>query len=379
MAKHQAAHLEAVRTSGFLRRVSTFMLALLGMGLVAHPAEGDEPKASSYRIEAPALEGIAIDGDLKDWPVTVPRYPVRNILIFPPDHGYNGLKDADLSTSPDLSVAFSVGYSPAEQVLYLAVIVRDDKLVIGHETNVDGDAVEVCIDGRNSKRDLPFPSSTDNPWWEKWDLSTLPVHQYIAIPGEGRIFGTKYDTNPILMAGDLNRTKTQMAFRRQGDIITYEWAVQPFDKYPDEPTRLEPGKAIGFDLAIVDRDVPRKISEPEEDHAAWVYWGPQWNGMKACRSSTLGEIVLGKAGPQPKTTRSDEAGSRSRRSVAELRRESRPASGPASHLPRPSPPEDELRGLLRELEDLTAAHQALLQRTARATAKARRALESPTQ
>ena len=38
--------------------------------------------------------------------------------------------------------------------------------------------------------------------------------------------------NPLLMAGDLKTTKTRMAFRREGDVTTYEWAIQVFDKYP---------------------------------------------------------------------------------------------------------------------------------------------------
>ena len=96
------------------------------------------------------MGGITIDGDLKDWPAAMPRYPIRRILSWAPYMGYGGLKDADLSTSPDLSAAFSVGYDPKEQLIYLAVIVRDDKLVVGNTSHLDTDAVEVYVDGRTT-------------------------------------------------------------------------------------------------------------------------------------------------------------------------------------------------------------------------------------
>jgi hypothetical protein len=35
-----------------------------------------------------------------------------------------------------------------------------------------------------------------------------------------------------------------------------ERAIQVFERYPDRPTRLEPGKRIGFDVSVADRDTP---------------------------------------------------------------------------------------------------------------------------
>jgi hypothetical protein len=288
---------------GILRSVFTVPLGavaavLFGIGLMSATAKlQDEPKPRESSVEAPAVSGIKIDGDLKDWPAAMPRYPVRKIFIDPPSLDYGGLKDADLSTSPDLSVAFSVGYDPNEELIYLAVIVRDDKLVVGNTTHLDTDALEVYIDGLHSERSIPFPQT--QPWWENIDLSTVPVQQYIAIPGPGKIYGTNYETNPILMAGDLKKTRTRMAFRRVGDVTTYEWAIQPFDVYPDQPTRLEPGKRIGFDLAVCDRDAPITsdggYNEPEDNRLSWIYWGPKWAGIKVFNAGNLGEIVLGKA------------------------------------------------------------------------------------
>jgi hypothetical protein len=270
--------------------------AVLGIGLLSAAARPeDEAEKREASVDAPALSGITIDGDLKDWPAAIPRYPVRKQLISG-DLGSGGLEDADLSTSPDLSVAFSVGYNPKEQVIYLAVIVRDDKLVVGNTSHLDTDAVEVYVDGLHTDRSIPIPPA---PWNENIDLADVPVQQYIAIPGKGKIYGTNYDTNPVLMAGDLKKTKTKMAFRREGDVTTYEWAIQVFDQYPDQPTKLEPGKRIGFDLAICDRDVPAStpagMDEPDDEKLAWVYWGPKWNGIKVFNAGHLGELILGKA------------------------------------------------------------------------------------
>jgi hypothetical protein len=257
------------------------------------PAEATPLRAAS--AVAHSLRGITIDGDLRDWPPAIPRYPVRKLLVSG-DLGYGGLDGADLSTSPDLSIAFSAGYSLEEQVIYLAVIVRDDTLIVGNTSHLDTDAVEIYVDGLHGDRRIPIPGV---PWWEHVSLSDLPALQYIGIPGPGRVYGTKYDTNPILLGGDLKKTKTRMAFRRAGSVTTYEWAVQPFDRYPDRPTRLEPGKRIGFDLAVADKDVPAVspggMNEPEEDRVAWAYWGPQWTGMKMLDAGNLGELVL--AGP----------------------------------------------------------------------------------
>ncbi|WP_074307311.1 sigma-70 family RNA polymerase sigma factor [Singulisphaera sp. GP187] len=237
------------------------------------------------------LENIEIDGGLADWPKDRIRYPVQKLFE---GTGFADLGGADLATSPDLSPSFSVGYNLRQQLIYLAVVVRDDKLVIGHTSHMDTDAVEVYIDGLRSERRVS--STVSNPFWDSVGLSDLPVQQYIAIPGPGKIYGTKYDTNPIVMAGDVKKTRTKMAFRRVGDVTTYEWAIQPFDRYPDQPTHLEVGKRIGFDLAVADKDVPatshQGMNEPPADRLVWAYWGPWWTGIKVFNAGNLGELIL---------------------------------------------------------------------------------------
>src|SRR5262249_43561915 len=209
-------------------------------------------------VEAPALTGITIDGDLKDWPAAMPRYAIKHLHNLPPYYGFNGLDGADLSTSPDLSAAFSVGYDPKEQVIYLAVIVRADNLVVGNVGFWDPDAVEVYLDGRHTNDSLPsFPEGKTDM---TVDAGELPVLQYLGLPGKGPVYGVRMTSgeergpdNPLLQFGDIKKTKTKMAFRREGGVTTYEWALQAFDHYPDQPTRLTPFKKIGFDVAGGDK------------------------------------------------------------------------------------------------------------------------------
>jgi RNA polymerase sigma factor (sigma-70 family) len=261
------------------------------------PQRPDEPEKAPRAsvVHAPALTGITIDGQLDDWPSAMPRYPIDKLLGVTGHLGTGGLKDADLSTSGDLSAAFSVGYDPAAQLVYLAVIVRDDKLVIGHTSPWDTDAVEVYIDGLHSERRIPIPSEEE---FDRLELKDVPVQQYVAIPGKGRIYGVRQVTNPALMAGDVRKTRTRTAYNRKGDVTIYEWAIQVFDQYPDKPTKLEPGKKIGFEIAVVDKDVPatteKGANELQSDRSAWIYWGPEWRGMKLVDSGALGTLILGK-------------------------------------------------------------------------------------
>ncbi|MFO0954495.1 MAG: hypothetical protein U0835_25710 [Isosphaeraceae bacterium] len=88
------------------------------------------------------------------------------------------------------------------------------------------------------------------------------------------------------MYGNIRETATKMKYRREGGVTTYEWAIQAFDRYPTQPTRLTPGKRIGFDVAVVDKDHP-------DDPPAWFCWGPSPTVFKGIDSGQLGELILG--------------------------------------------------------------------------------------
>jgi RNA polymerase sigma factor (sigma-70 family) len=228
------------------------------------------PDRSPYAVARP-LRGITIDGRLDDWPKDLPEYPILNGLTGRSNYDpvpRKGLSDPDSS--------FMVGYSREDGVIYLAVVVRDGQLVADGKDPFHTDSVEVYVDGTFSER--KFDGSHIS-------AQTMPVLQYAAVPGRVRAYGDPKGANPSLVYGDVGRTTTTMSYHREGDITTYEWAIQPFDRYPDRPTRLVPGKKLGFDVAVADMD-------PDRSRQYWFCWGSTPTPFKGFDSGQLGELVL---------------------------------------------------------------------------------------
>ena len=225
-------------------------------------------------VEAIPIQGIQIDGDLDDWPGGMEEYP---ILHHRQVYGPTDIDDADLTVSADLNARFRVGYDPVEPLIYVAVQVRDDILTVG-SLHSETDGCEIYVDGDHS-------GETSASVGADRRTSPFPAIQYIAVPGVGT-YGQEVDkTNPAMGPfGGIKRTRTRMAFRREGGITTYEWAVEAFDHYPKKPTQLVPGKILGFDVAVADKDDPN-------GNAAWVCWGP-YAPKKFRHAHFLGDLVL---------------------------------------------------------------------------------------
>jgi len=235
------------------------------------------------------LKGIKIDGNLDDWPEDMIRYP---ILKNWQASGPTDIDNADLTASADLTPSFMVGFSPQNNMIYVAVSVRDDAVVVGTNSSTT-DACEVYVDGLNSHRKVPRST-----WTQETTASDLPSLQYCMWPPGGSYSktsdGSDFDysssdkpANPDIYGGDIARTKTKGAYFRKGDITIYEWAIEVFDHYPDNPTKLEIGKTIGFDVAAVDKD-------SETENSAMVCWG-QFGGDKFVDADRLGDLVLVKS------------------------------------------------------------------------------------
>jgi len=56
--------------------------------------------------------------------------------------------------------------------------------------------------------------------------------------------------------------------------------------YPDRPSRLQPGRRLGLEVAVLDKD-------PHPDRPAFLTWGPPPRLFKGCDAGSLGELVLG--------------------------------------------------------------------------------------
>ena len=246
------------------------------------PAASRSP--SAY---ATPLSGITIDGRLDDWPAKLAHYPIRRQLKG--HWSYEDLTDPEAS---DLDAYFMAGYSESDQAIYLAVVVRDDELKVhgkvpfgpaeGNMAAVfETDAVELYMDGAFTKRKIPEPVDG----LQALDAATMPVLQYVGVPGSVGAYGDRAGANPALMYRKAPDRFVRMAYHRQGDVTTYEWSLHVYERYPDKLVRLEPGKRIGLEIAVVDKD-------SDEDLPVYMTWGPPSIRFRALNAALLGELIL---------------------------------------------------------------------------------------
>lgn len=235
-----------------------FSICLMLVSLSIGPAHALDEKKTAYAIP---LKGITIDGKLDDWPGEMAVYPVAWVSSY--------YKKTPPEGPEDLLASFSVGYNSEKNVLYLAIVVQDDELVINikNPRNDNQDLCEIYIDGDNSGGD----NSTD----------AKGAQQYFMVPGPG-LFRADIKTNPALNGGDILTAGVQAAYLRTGKITTYEWAVPIFERYPDRRLKIEPGKIIGFDVVVCDAD--------STENSNLVSWSPQ--AGKVNNSDLYGKLVF---------------------------------------------------------------------------------------
>ena len=267
-------------------------LAVLLAGLiVAGPPRYAGAELPEYLALALPLSGITVDGDLSDWPRQMPSLPIRNEFGA---YGPTDTEGTDLGTSRDLSPSFRVGYDPGKQLLYVAVEVRDDVLYPVDSSVAATDACEIYVSGLVSQ---------DHP----------PI-QYALVPGQATY--PAFDRRGVHLNLRVDR-RSYGAWKRQGDLTTYEWGVQVRSATPHPPREdpryglsvmnpapgravpLEGGGMIGFDVVVVDGDGPRPefrgLSYSDrllsEETASWVPWGPP-RPVKMFGDERVGRLVL---------------------------------------------------------------------------------------
>jgi RNA polymerase sigma factor (sigma-70 family) len=245
------------------------------------PSAGSAPATPARRepyTRALPLADLTIDGRLDDWPANLTRYPITNRLRDNKDYDIREKAPAD-----DPNAFFMTGYSLEKGLIYMAVVVHDKDLVVDNKDVTHTDSVEIYIDGLMSDYVCGEPPTDQTTG--ALSAAHLPVVQYVAIPGAGPAYGKAGDGNPALMYGKISKSSTTMRYLREGELTTYEWAVQPFDRYPDRPTRLERGKSLGLEVAVVDRD-------SERNRPYFYTWGAPPVGFKGFDAGQLGELKL---------------------------------------------------------------------------------------
>jgi RNA polymerase sigma factor (sigma-70 family) len=314
---HAWSKLTILSALSLMRRAPTFMpkhhagtvaslaafVAGLGVMCVAVYKAAGEPSPSKNQVEsaqsilvppetirptrfpsaiAQPLAGITIDGRLDDWPKNLPTYAIRNQLIDHPSYDSSESRNED-----DSSAYFMVGYDRSAGLLYLAVVVHDDDIVVHPSDTLGTDAVEIYVDGAFSNRSIPTPGGD---WRETLDAKSMPVLQYAGVPGKVSAYGDRWGANPSLVYARQKESRTRMQVIRSGDVITYEWAVTVFDSFPEKPTELHPGKRLGLDIAVLDKD--KKTLRSASRHPSFRTWGAAPVEFKGCDAGSLGELIL---------------------------------------------------------------------------------------
>ncbi|MCC7263094.1 MAG: redoxin domain-containing protein [Candidatus Latescibacteria bacterium] len=257
--------------------------ALLALVLTLGSAKLSEAHPGRTAFAVP-VAGIAIDGQLGDWPQGMERYAIAEV---------SGAYNPAPPTGPqDYGGYFQVGYAAKTNTLYLAVVVTDDELVIHPEEPAfaNQDLCEVYIDGDHSGKDRivnqggmsQYMTSTTSGGAASVAKSTAAAaQQYMMVAGPGVAFD-QVDTNPALVGDEQHRSGVKAAFRREGTTTTYEWAIPLYASFPDQPLEARPGKTIGFDVAVTDAD--------GDESGNWVSWSP---GMgKVFNADLYGNLVL---------------------------------------------------------------------------------------
>jgi RNA polymerase sigma factor (sigma-70 family) len=257
-------------------------IALVAMGAyraVGQPERRAEPPPATRNPSAVAyaLSGITIDGRLDDWPQNLRLYPIRNQLMK--NESYN---TEERHTRQESDAYFMVGYDREADLIYLAVVVPDQDVIAKPGGATGTDAVEAYIDGMFSDRTLNEPFQD---WQQTLDAATMPVLQYVAVPGPVAAYRDPWDGNPSLLYAHTKQTATKMRYQHSGDVTTYEWAIKAYDHYPDRPTRLHSGKRLGFEVAVVDKDDPKRPPY-------FLTWGAPPLRFKGFDAGSLGELIL---------------------------------------------------------------------------------------
>ena len=238
-------------------RVNIWLTLLLCVLVLTGRADAHNGDHTAYAVP---ITGITIDGRLDDWPERMAVYPIAWVSpIY--------YRSEPLEGPADLKASFRVGYDPSENVLYVAVVTRDDDWVIDPEYGSfdNQDLSEIYIDADHSGG-MNF-------------LSLQDAQQYVLVAGPSR-FSFTADGNPALNRGDTRESGLNAVALRLDEYTVYEWAIPLWSSFPDRRYSLELGATIGFDVVVTDAD--------GDEDGNWVAWTPE--SGKVNTSDLLGNL-----------------------------------------------------------------------------------------
>ncbi|MBI4530970.1 MAG: hypothetical protein HY709_05545, partial [Candidatus Latescibacteria bacterium] len=202
------------------------------------------PPSHDFVAYAIPLSGITIDGDLDDWPANRPDYPITwSFREQPTDQN-------------DFSAMFSAGYNRSQRLLYVAVTVSDESILVEEPQWDLQDACEVYL------------------------VSGNVVDQYVLAPTSKRKIRPEFSGNPGAHRQPIEETRTRGAYQKTANGVIYEWALDL------TPSRTTAGERIRFDIALCDRD--------DDESFSWMSWTP--GDSKLSSRNRVGTLVLLKEG-----------------------------------------------------------------------------------
>lgn len=193
------------------------------------------------------VSGITIDGNLSDWPKDLPRY-----AITMPESG-------SPPTGPeDFTADFRVAYSAADQLIYVAVEVSDESIVL-HPP--DG-----------------------NAWWDRSDGCDIYMGLEHAERG-GRVAQMAIWGESRHTYGGVDLKAFEVVMRQVPGGRAYEWAID-VEGLHGQPFQLHEGMDLAFDVVVSDKD--------EDGSFSWMAWGAR--SQKLISGVRLGDVMLVGAG-----------------------------------------------------------------------------------
>ena len=235
--------------------MARWFVGLLLFGL-SWPAAAHNPRTA----RAIPLSDIVIDGRLDDWPEGMAEYPIEwRSPVFCTVATPGGFGDP--------TGRFRAGYDPEANLLYLAVVVRDEDLIVDSTGSgfCTQDLCGVYVDADHSGK-------------ERADARGAQL--YYMVPEPGRVFPEA--DNPLLWGGDTPTSEVEAAVRQSGSTLVYEWAIPLFEQFPEKRFQIQAGKTIGFDVALNDVNGPGTRS--------LVFWTSE--GKKTRNSDLFGDLVF---------------------------------------------------------------------------------------